>query len=100
MERLTEANERRESRSCGWMRQGERTHICLTDKTIQDQVESDLRVQGLGARGFVMQQARISKETGKEQKEATKVGAKIEPAELTREGLSGMGRMHLITNKP
>ena len=46
-----------------------------------------MRVLKLGARGFVMLQARISKEAGKEQKEATKMGAMIEPAELVREAL-------------
>ena len=63
------------------------THTHLTDKTILYQVDSDLRVWGLGARGFVMQQARLSMEAGKEQMEATKVGAKIEPAEFVREAL-------------
>ena len=63
----------------------------LTDKTIPRE---------LGARGFVMQQARLSMEAGKEQKEATKVGAMIEPAELIREALRGMGRAQVVTNKP
>ena len=46
-----------------------------------------------------MQQARLSMEAGKEQNEATKVGAMIEPVELIREALRGMGRAQVVTNK-
>ena len=92
MERLTEAIERRGSRSCRWMRQDEGTYTCLTDKMILYQVECDLEAE-LGARGFVTEQARLSMGAGKEQKEVSKVGAMIESAELVREALRGMGRV-------
>ena len=46
-----------------------------------------------------MQQARISMDAGKEQKEATKVEAKIEPAEYVREALRGMGRVQVVTEQ-
>ena len=47
-----------------------------------------------------MQQARLSKEAGKEEKEATEVGTTIEPAKLVREAQRGMGRVQEVTNKP
>ena len=103
MERLTEVNARWGSRSCGWTCHGERTHTHLInrqDDTVPGRVIQTLTVRGLGARGFVMQQARLSMEAGNEKNEATKVGAKIEPADLVGEALRGMGRAQIVTNKP